>query len=130
KREGKSTDQEVLISRLIDRSIRPIFPDFFFEQVQVLVTVYSVDKEHSPGVLSLIASSLALMISDIPFNNPVAAVEIGRVNGEWIINPKHSQAKISDVRMIVAGTQEGICMVEGSTNEIQESECVDMLFRA
>lgn len=130
KREGKSTDQEVLISRLIDRSIRPIFPDFFFEQVQVLVTVYSVDKEHSPGVLSLIASSLALMISDIPFYNPVAAVEIGRVNGQWIVNPKHSQAKMSDVRMVVAGTQEGICMVEGSTNEIQESECVGMLFRA
>lgn len=130
KREGKSTDHEVLTARLIDRSIRPIFPDYFFDQIQVLATVYSVDKEHSPSSLALIATSLALILSDIPFYEPVAAVEIGRIDGKWIINPKYSESKTSDVRIIVAGTQEGICMVEGTSNEIQEASFVDALFMA
>lgn len=130
KREGKSTDQEVLTSRLIDRAIRPIFPEYFFDQVQVLVTVYSVDREHSPRVISLIASSLAITISDIPFLSPVAAVEAARIEGQWVINPQHSHAKAADARIIVAGTDEGICMVEGATNEIGETECVDILLKA
>lgn len=130
KREGKSTDQEVLTSRLIDRAIRPIFPEYFFDQVQVLVTVYSVDREHSPRVISLIASSLALSISDIPFLAPVAAVEAARIDGNWIINPQYSQLKNADARIVVAGTYEGICMVEGATNEISETECVNVLLKS
>ncbi len=130
KREGKSSDQEVLTARLIDRAIRPIFPAHFFDQIQVLSTVYSVDKEHTPNILALIASSLALTISDIPFLDPVGAVEVGRIDGKWIINPTYSQSKESDVRLVVAGTHEGICMVEGTANEIGEPEFVDALFKA
>jgi polyribonucleotide nucleotidyltransferase len=130
KREGKSTDHEVLTARLIDRAIRPIFPDYFFDQIQVLATVYSIDKEHSPSAISLVASSLALVLSDIPFYDPVGAVEIGRIDGKWVINPKYSDSRSSDVRIIVAGTQEGICMVEGAANELDEASLVDVLFMA
>src|SRR5271163_1019470 len=87
KREGRSTDKEILTSRLIDRSIRPLFPSSFFNQLQVLATVYSVDKEHMPANLALVASSLALSISKIPFLGPVGVVEVGRVDGAWVVNP-------------------------------------------
>ncbi len=130
KREGKSSDQEVLTARRIDRAIRPIFPEHFFDQIQVISTVYSVDKEHTPNTLALIASSLALTISDIPFLGPVGAVEMGRIDGKWVINPKYSESRESDVRLVVAGTEEGICMVEGTANEISESAFVEALFKA
>lgn len=130
KREGRSTDKEILTGRLIDRSIRPLFPSSYFNQLQVLATVYSVDKEHTPGNLALIASSLALSISKIPFMGPVGVVEVGRVDGKWVVNPTFSQIQKSDVRVVVAGTEEGIVMVEGSVNEISESEMVDIFFLA
>jgi polyribonucleotide nucleotidyltransferase len=130
KREGKFSDKEVLVSRLIDRSVRPLFPVNFFDQVQIIVTVYSVDKEHTPYKLALIAGSLALTTSKIPFLGPVGAVEIGRIEGQWIVNPTYSQSLISDVKITVAGTEEGICMVEGSTNQISESAFLDALFLA
>ncbi|QQR53893.1 polyribonucleotide nucleotidyltransferase [bacterium] len=130
KREGKSTDREVLTSRLIDRALRPLFPSTYFEQVQVLATVYSVDRDHMPNTVSLLACSLALTISDIPFLEPVGVVELGRVNGEWIINPTYKDFLLSDVRLVVAGTKEGICMVEGSLNEVSEKDFLDMLFKA
>lgn len=130
RREGKSTEQEVLTGRLIDRSLRPLFPENYFEQVQILATVYSVDKEHTPSAMALTASSVALCISSIPFIEPVGAVEVGRVNGKWIINPTYQETKESDVRLLIAGTQDGICMVEGSANELLEKEFVDILFKA
>jgi len=130
KREGRSTDLEVLVGRLIDRALRPMFPAHFFDQVQILVTVYSVDKEHTPANVALLASSLALSISKIPFMGPVGVVEVGRVDGQWIMNPTYPQTVASDVRLVVAGTQEGICMVEGSANELSEQEFVDILFKA
>jgi len=130
KREGKSTDKEVLTGRLIDRAIRPLFPANYFDQIQILVTVYSVDKEHQPHTIALLAASLALVSSKIPFLTPVGAVEVARVEGEWIMNPTYSQTKLSDVKVIVAGTAEGINMVEGCTNELSESEMVDLLFKA
>lgn len=130
KREGKSSDKEILTSRLIDRAIRPLFPANYFNQIQVLSTVYSVDREHTPYVLSLIASSIALTVSNIPFLGPIGAVEIARVNGEWIVNPIYSKTLESDVKIVVAGTEEGICMVEGRTNQISEKEFVDALFLA
>lgn len=130
KREGKSSEREVLASRLIDRSIRPIFPDFFFDQVQVLSTVYSVDRNQSPAIMALNASSLALCISGIPFTTPVGAVEACRIDGKWHINPSHTLALTADARIVVAGTKEGICMVEGTTNEISENEFVDVAFMA
>jgi polyribonucleotide nucleotidyltransferase len=130
KREGKFTDKEVLTGRLIDRAIRPLFPENYFHQIQGLATVYSVDKEHSPHISALIGMSLALTISKIPFMGPVGAIEVARVNGEWIFNPTYSQSLASDVKIIIAGTAEGICMVEGSTSEISEEQFVDILFRA
>lgn len=130
KREGRPTEKEILTSRLIDRAIRPLFPPFYFNQVQVIVTVYSVDKEHTPNTIALLAASLALTLSKIPFLGPVGVIEIARVNGQWVFDPKYSSIKDSDVRLVVAGTDEGICMVEGSGDEITESEFIDVLFKA
>jgi polyribonucleotide nucleotidyltransferase len=130
KREGKFTDREVLTSRLIDRAIRPLFPANYFNQVQVLITVYSVDKEHTPQTIALIAASLALSVSKIPLIESVGAAEIGRVDGKWVVNPSYSDGLKSDVRIVVAGTADGICMVEGSTNEISEKEMIDAFFMA
>lgn len=130
KREGRSTEKEILTGRLIDRAVRPLFPATYFNQIQILVTVYSVDKENAPGNLALIASSLALSISKIPFIEPVGVIEIGRVDGQWVVNPTHAQTQKSDVRMVVAGTKDGIVMVEGATNEISEKDFLDAMFLA
>ena len=130
KREGKSTDREVLTSRLIDRALRPIFPNHFFDQVQVLATVYSVDKEHAPNNLGLVAASVALTVSSIPFGGPVGAVELSRIDGKWVVNPTYPETQQSDVRLVVAGTKHGICMVEGSADQLPEAELVDALFIA
>jgi polyribonucleotide nucleotidyltransferase len=127
KREGKMTDKEVLTSRLVDRALRPLFPDKFFQQIQVLSTVYSVDKENKPDMLALVSCSLALTISKIPFFGPVGAVEIGLVDGEWVVNPTYSQMQKSLSRLVVAGTEEGICMLEGCTDSISESQLLDVL---
>jgi polyribonucleotide nucleotidyltransferase len=130
KREGKLSDREVLTSRLIDRAIRPLFPYNYFNQLQVLTTVYSVDKEHAPNTISLLAASLALSISKIPFMGPIGVIEVGRVDGQWIFNPSHPEQLKSDIRLVIAGTQEGIVMVEGSTNELLEKDFVDIIFQA
>ncbi len=130
KREGKSSDLEVLTGRLIDRAIRPLFSEHYFDQVQVIATVYSVDKEHSPSIMALTASSIALIISKIPFLEPVGAVEICRVEGAWVVNPLYKDTQRADARLIVAGTTEGICMVEGSAKELSEQELIDALFVA
>lgn len=130
KREGKSTDKEVLTSRLIDRALRPLFPATYFNQLQVLTTVYSVDKEHSPNTIALVAASLALTISKIPFMGPVGAVEAARVDGKWVLSPVYADALRADARIVVAGTEEGICMVEGSAHDMTESEFLDVLFQA
>ena len=127
KREGKFSDKEVLVSRLIDRAVRPLFPANFFDQLQILSSVYSVDKEHIPYTLALVASSLALSISKIPFLGPIGAAEVARVEGQWIVNPKYDQSVVSDVKITVAGTADGICMVEGSCNQISEAEFLDAL---
>ncbi len=129
KREGKPSDHEVLTARLIDRALRPLFPADYFDQVQVIVTVYSVDKEHAPHTIALIAASLALSISPVPFLEPVGAVEAVRLNGQWLINPSYGESLQGDARIIIAGTQEGISMVEGAANELLEKDFVDILFR-
>ena len=130
KREGRSSEHEVLTSRLIDRAIRPLFPSTYFSQLQVLVTVYSVDKKYPPANLGLLAASVALTISKVPFLGPVGVIEIGRINGEWIVAPSYEQGLESDVRLVVAGTEKGVCMVEGSSNELSEKEFIDALFLA
>ncbi len=130
KREGKPSDKEVLTCRLIDRALRPLFPEDFFNQLQVLNGVYSVDKEYIPSSLALLASSLALTISKIPFLGPVGVANVARVNGEWIVNPTYPQNAEADVKITVAGTAEGVCMVEGSCDQISEEEFIDALFKA
>lgn len=130
KREGKSTDREVLTGRFIDRAMRPLFPANYFNQLQVVTTAYSVNKEHAPNVMGMVASSIALTISKIPFLGPIGAVEMCRIDGKWIANPLFSESLKADSRVIIAGTQEGICMVEGATEQISETELVDVLFMA
>jgi len=130
KREGRSSDKEVLTARLIDRSIRPLFPTYFFNSVQAMSTVYSVDRNAPPSVLALLSTSIALTISHIPFLEPVGAVQIGRIDGKWIIDPTTDEDINSDVKLIIAGTQDGICMVEGSTAGISEDAMVEAFFLA
>jgi len=130
KREGKPTEREVLTGRLIDRSVRPLFPADYFEKTQLTTIVYSVDRENTPAHLALIGSSLALTISDAPFLGPVGVCEIAHVDGEWIYNPTHAQATQSDVKILVAGNEEGINMVEGTAHEISESTFIDIIFQA
>lgn len=130
KREGKYSDKEVLTARLIDRALRPLFPDKFFDQVQVLATVYSADKKNPPYANALVAASLALTISKIPFLGPVGAVEICRVDGKWKVSPEWEESQKADSKILVAGTMEGICMLEGSMDNISEKDLLDAIFDA
>src|SRR5512147_93496 len=104
KREARPSEKEVLSSRLIDRPIRPMFPDWFRSETQVIVTVYSSDQEHDGDILGAVAASAALMISDIPFEGPIAEVRVGRIGGQMIINPTFTELTKSDVDVTVAGT--------------------------
>lgn len=127
KREGRPSEKAVLASRLIDRPIRPLFAEGFRNEVHVINTVMSVDQNCSPEMAAMIGSSLALMISDIPFNGPIAGVQVGRVDGEFIINPTLEQADKSDLHLIVAGTKQGINMVEAGAAEVSEEVMLDAI---
>ncbi len=128
KREGKPSDQEVLTARLIDRALRPLFPADYFDQVQVILTVFSVDKNNPPSAMALTAASIALSVSNIPFLEPVSGIELVRIDGKWITNPTYDQGKNSDGRVVVAGTKDGIVMVEGLGNELSEKDFLDVMF--
>lgn len=128
KREGKWTDKEVLTARLIDRAIRPLFPDRFFNQVQMYTLLLSYDQEHLPTALAMLATSIALSVSSISFLGPVGAVEMVRIDGKWQIDPIQPERKHADAKLIVAGTAEGICMVEGSADNLREADLVEALF--
>ena len=127
KREGRPTDAATLAARMIDRPLRPLFPEDFRNEVQVVNTVLSVDKDNSPELTALFGSSLSVSISKIPFNGPVAAVKVGRVNGEFIINPTVEQAEVSDIDLTVAGTKEAINMVEAGAAEVSEEDMLEAL---
>ena len=127
KREGRPTEKEILSSRLIDRPIRPMFPEAYFNETQVLVTVYSSDSQHDSDVLGACAASAALMVSDAPFDGPIAEVRIGRIDGQFVINPTHDQLEHSDLDAIVAGTETSIVMVEGESKEISEADMIQGL---
>lgn len=129
KREGRPSEKAVLASRLIDRPIRPLFPEGFRYEVQVITTVMSVDQDCSPEIAAMIGASAALSISDIPFDGPIAGVNVGRVAGEWVINPTVEQLEKSDVTLTVAGTKDGINMVEAGCDEIPESEVLEAILR-
>ena len=127
KREGRPTEQAVLAARLIDRPIRPLFAEGFRNEVQVINTVMSVDQDCSPEMTALFASSLSLMISDIPFEGPVAGVIVGRVNGEYIINPSAEEIENCDLTVTVAGTKDAINMVEAGAKEVSEEDMIEAL---
>lgn len=127
KREGRPTEAATLAARMIDRPLRPLFPEDFRNEVQVVNTVLSVDQDNSPELTALLASSLSVSISKIPFNGPVAAVKVGRVNGEFIINPTVEETELSDIDLTVAGTKEAINMVEAGAREVSEEDMLEAL---
>ncbi len=127
KREGRPQEKEVLSARLVDRPIRPLFPKDFRSEVQVVITVLSSDKENDADVLGIMGASLALSISDIPFDGPIAAVRIGRHGDRLIVNPTFSQLDMSDMNIVIAASEESITMVEGEASEISEEDLLAAL---
>lgn len=127
KREGRPTDAATLAARMIDRPLRPLFPEDFKNEVQIVNTVLSVDQDNSPELTALFGSSLATCISKIPFNGPVAAVKVGRVDGEFVINPTVEQSEKSDIDLTVAGTMDAINMVEAGAREASEDDMLEAL---
>src|SRR2546422_5770980 len=130
KREGRPAEKEILTSRLIDRPLRPLFPKGFNCETQVIATVLSHDRENDPDMLSLLGASTALVLSDIPWNGPIAAVRIGRIGGQFVINPTTSQLASSDMNVIVAGSRDAIVMVEGGAHMVPEPVLLEALFTA
>jgi polyribonucleotide nucleotidyltransferase len=127
KREGRPSENEILNARLVDRSIRPLFPNGFSNEVQVMISVLSADKENDPDTLAITAASAALCISDIPFSEPIAGGRIGRINGDFLFNPTFAELENSDLNLVVAATKDSIVMVEGEANEIGEAEMLEAL---
>ena len=127
KREGRPRDEEILSCRIIDRSIRPLFPEGFQNEVQVFVYVVSADQENDADVLGLVATSFALNASRIPFLEPIAAVRVGRIQGKWVLNPTFQQLEFSDMDLVVAGSKASIMMVEGGALEVSEADVVEAL---
>ncbi len=127
KREGRPSDQAVLMGRMIDRSIRPLFDDSSRKDVQVMITILSVDKENNHDIVSLIAASAALSISGVKWNGPIGGIKIGRVDGKFIANPTYEQMKESDLELIVAGTDKKTIMIEAGANEIKEMDIFEAI---
>jgi polyribonucleotide nucleotidyltransferase len=127
KREGRPSDKEILSARLIDRPLRPLFPDGFYNETQIFIYVISADQENDADVVALTGASLALNMSRIPFAEPVAAVRIGRIQGQWVLNPTFQQLEYSDLDIIVAGSEDAIMMVEGGALEVPEEEIAEGL---
>src|SRR6201997_996815 len=124
KREGRPSDEEILSARVTDRSVRPLFPEGFKNEVQVFIYVLSADQENDADVLGVTAASAALTMSKVPWNGPIAAVRVGRVEGAWILNPTFQQLEFSDVDLTVSGSQDSMVMVEGGALELTEAEIV------
>ena len=127
KREGRPTEKEILTSRLIDRPLRPSFPEGYKQETQIIALVLSADGENDPDILSINAASAALAVSPIPFPNPIGAVRIGSIDGKLIVNPTNSQRDISDLDLVVAGTEDAIVMVEAGAREVTEDHVLDAL---
>jgi polyribonucleotide nucleotidyltransferase len=127
KREGRPSENEILISRLIDRPIRPLFPKGLLNEVQVMAIVLSSDAENDPDILAIIGASAALSISEIPFYGPVAACRVGRIDGEFILNPTYAQLEKSDLDVVVTSTKKGIIMLEAKTKEVNEAVFIEAI---
>lgn len=128
KREGRPAETAILTSRLIDRPIRPMFPEGYHNDVQIVATAVSVDPDNAPDIPAMIGASCALSISDIPFEGPIAGVRVGMIEGQYIINPTIEQAKVSRLNLAVAGTKDAILMVEAGAKEISEDEMLDAIW--
>src|SRR4030043_1970445 len=127
KREGRPTDRETLISRFIDRPLRPLFPKGFQNEIQIIATVLSADQDNDPSILGMIGASSALSLSDIPFGGPIAGAKVGRIDGEYLLNPTHEELEMSDIDIFVAGSEDAIIMVEGSAKEVKEEEILEAI---
>lgn len=127
KREGRPSDKEILSARLIDRTIRPMFPEGYFNEVQIMVQVISSDGQNDGDVIGGTAASTALMLSDVPFENPIAEVRVGRVNGEFIVNPTVAELMNSDIDLVLGGTRDSVAMVEGEMEEVSEQEMIQAI---
>lgn len=127
RREGRPSEHATLSARMIDRPIRPLFAEGFRNEVQVVNTILSVDQDASAEMAAMLGASLALCISDIPFNGPIAGVKVGRIDGELIVNPSAEQSEKSDIDLTVAGTKYALNMVEAGAKEVSEQEMLDAL---
>lgn len=130
RREGRPGEHGTLTSRLMDRPLRPLFPKGYRNEVSVIATVMSVDHDCSPEISAMIGSSVALAISDIPWDGPTGSVKVGRVDGEFVINPDTNKRQISDIDLTVAGTEEAIMMVEAGAREVPEMDMLDAIMFA
>ena len=130
KREGRPSEKAILTSRLIDRPLRPLFPNGYRNDVQVITTVLSVDQDHSPEIVAMIGSSIALSISDIPFDGPTGSVLIGLIDGKFVINPNSEEREKSEIHLVVAGTKNAVMMVEAGANEVSEEVMLDGILTA
>src|SRR5215204_1611874 len=120
RREGRPSEKEVLTCRMIDRPVRPLFADGYRFETQIVASVLSSDAENDPDVIAITGASCALYLSDIPFENPIAGIRIGLIDGKYIVNPTFDQRRDSELNLIVAGTEEAICMVEAEAREVDE----------
>ncbi|HEY6874096.1 MAG TPA: polyribonucleotide nucleotidyltransferase [Geobacteraceae bacterium] len=128
KREARPSDNETLTCRLIDRPIRPLFPENFLNDTQIMATVLSADKDNDPGILSMIGASAALEVSDIPFFGPIAGVKVGRVDGRFVANPTAEELAQSDIEIVVAASKDAVIMVEGGANVVSEEDMLEAVF--
>ena len=130
RREGRPAETAILTSRLIDRPIRPMFPDGYHNDVQIVCTAVSVDPDNAPDIPAMIGASCALSISDIPFEGPIAGVRVGLIDGQFIVEPTVEQAKVSELNLAVAGTKDAILMVEAGAKEVSEEVMLDAIWFA
>src|ERR1700681_3319553 len=127
KREGRPSEKETLTSRMIDRPLRPLFPEGYFYDTQVISILLSADGQNDPDILAINGASAALCVSDIPFAGPIGAVRVGRVNGQFVANPTHIEREQSDLDLVYVGTENDVIMIEGAANEIPEAEFIKAL---
>ena len=130
KREGKPSEKEVLTSRFIDRPIRPLFPEHYYCETQIIATVLSADSDNDPDMLAMIGASAALMISDAPFQGPIAGCRVGRIDGKWVINTSSEVMYDSDIDMILAASKDAVVMVEGGAREASEADMLAAITEA
>ena len=127
RRETRLSDYEILISRLVDRAVRPLFPDTFLNETQIIINLISGDQKNMPDAYAALAASAALAVSDIPFDGPISEVRVAKINGKYIVNPERDQLATADLDLIIAATLKDVMMVEGEANECQESDIIEAI---